>query len=135
MNSRNYPILEQSTGAAKNKFYEAWLAEHGFKFNKVFATNSTTVLRELTISGFGISQMALDYVRPDIEAGLLRIVRSDPMPPPMVYSAVYRNDNFSPALERMVALGKELFDFSSRANVPAGDAVAGKPRRRRGAVG
>jgi DNA-binding transcriptional LysR family regulator len=131
----NYPILEQSTGAAKNKFYEAWMAEHGFRFNKVFATNSTTVLRELTISGFGISQLALDYARPDIAAGLLRIVRSDPMPPPMVYSAVYRNDNFSPALERMVALGIEVCDFSSRANAPAGAAAADKPRRRRGVAG
>jgi DNA-binding transcriptional LysR family regulator len=26
----DYPVLEQSTGAAKNKFYEAWMAEHGF---------------------------------------------------------------------------------------------------------
>jgi DNA-binding transcriptional LysR family regulator len=126
----HYPILEQSTGAAKNKFYEAWMAEHGFRFNKVFATNSTTVLRELTIS-----ELALDYARPDIAAGLLRIVRSDPMPPPMVYSAVYRNDNFSPALERMVALGIEICDFSSRANAPAGAVAAGKPRRLRGVAG
>ena len=127
----NYPILEQSTGAAKNKFYEAWLAEHGFKFNKVFATNSTTVLRELTISGFGISQLALDYARPDIAAGLLRIVRSDPMPPPMVYSAVYRNDDFNPALERMVALAAETCDFSLRANARgSGEGGASTARRR-----
>jgi DNA-binding transcriptional LysR family regulator len=109
-----YPILEQSTGAAKNRFYESWLAEHGFTFNKVFATNSTTVLRQLTISGFGISQLALDYAQPDIDAGLLRIVRSDPMPPPMVYSAVYRKDNFSAALERLVQLAVETCDFALR---------------------
>jgi len=109
-----YPILEQSTGAAKNKFYAAWLAEHGFKFNKIFATNSMTVLRQLTISGLGISQLALDYVRPDIKAGLLRIVKSDPMPPPMVYSAVFLTDNLSPALERIVQFAVEACDFSIR---------------------
>lgn len=109
-----YPILEQSTGAAKNKFYAAWFEEHGFRFNKVFSTNSTTVLRQLTISGFGISQLALDYARPDIDAGVLRIVRSDPMPPPLVYSAVYRNDNFSPALERIVQLAARTCNFSVR---------------------
>jgi DNA-binding transcriptional LysR family regulator len=108
-----YPVLEQS-GAAKNNFYGAWRAEHGFRFNKIFSTNSTTVLRELTISGFGLSQLVLDYVRPDIEAGLLRIVRSDPMPPTMFYSAVYREDNFSPALERIVQLAVETCDFSLR---------------------
>ena len=112
-----YPVLEQSTGAAKNKFYEAWLAQHGFKFNKVFATNSTTVLRELTISGFGISQMALEYMQPDIDKGLLRIVRSDPMPPPMVYSAVYHSDNFSPAMDMIVQLAIASCDFSRRSSL------------------
>ncbi|WP_295853710.1 LysR family transcriptional regulator [uncultured Xylophilus sp.] len=111
-----YPMLEQSTGAAKNRFYAAWRAEHGFRFNQVFATNSTTVLRELTIGGLGISQLALDYVRDDIDAGRLRIVRSDPMPPPMVYGAVYRSDGFNPALARVADLAAELCDFSLRAN-------------------
>lgn len=110
----NYPILEQSTGAAKNRYYESWMAEHGFKFNKVFATNSTTVLRQLAIGGFGIAQMALDYVRPDIDAGLLRVVRSVPMPPPMVYSAVYRSSDASPALEQMVNMAVESCNFGLR---------------------
>jgi DNA-binding transcriptional LysR family regulator len=130
-----YPVLEQSTGAAKNKFYEAWLAQHGFKFNKVFATNSTTVLRELTISGFGISQMALEYMQPDIDKGLLRVVRSDPMPPPMVYSAVYHSDNFSPAVETIVQLAIETCDFSRRSGIhekgeaPGGRRAGSKPMR------
>lgn len=110
----NYPILEQATGAAKNRYYESFLAEHGFRFNKVLATNSTTVLRQLVIGGFGIAQMALDFVRPDIEAGLLRIVRSDPMPPPMVYSAVYRKDDFSKALESIIQMAVESCNFGLR---------------------
>ena len=110
----NYPILEQSTGAAKNRYYESWLAENGFQFNKVLATNSTTVLRQLVIGGFGIAQMALDYVRPDIEAGRLRIVRCDPMPPPMVYSAIYRKDDFSAALEGVIHMAVESCNFGLR---------------------
>ncbi len=112
----NYPAIEQPAGASKNKFYEAWRAEHGFRFGKVMLTNSTPVLRELTISGFGISQQALDYVRPDIEAGLLRVVKSDPMPPPLVYSAVHRQDNASPALTRIVELAVKACDFTCRAS-------------------
>jgi DNA-binding transcriptional LysR family regulator len=112
----HYPMLEQSKGAAKNRFYAAWRAEHGFRFNQVFATNSTTVLRELTIGGLGISQLALDYVRTDIEEGRLRIIESDPMPPPMVYSAVYRIDSFSVALARISQLAVETCDFTLRAN-------------------
>jgi DNA-binding transcriptional LysR family regulator len=112
----HYPMLEQSTGAAKNRFYAAWRAEHGFRFNQVFATNSTTVLRELTIGGLGISQLALDYVRADIEAGRLRIVESDPMPPPMVYSAVYRLDGSGTAPARIAQAAAESCDFSLRAN-------------------
>lgn len=112
----HYPMLEQSSGAAKNKFYAAWRAEHGFRFTQAFATNSTTVLRELTISGLGISQLALDYVRADIDAGRLRIVESDPMPPPMVYSAVYRIDSFSVAIARIAQLAAKTCDFTLRAN-------------------
>ncbi|WP_235507948.1 hypothetical protein [Variovorax sp. Root434] len=70
----------------------------------------------MTISGFGISQQALDYVRPDIRSGLLRVVRSDPMPPPLVYSAVYRRDNASPTLARIVELAVKTCDFTSRAS-------------------
>ena len=112
----DYPVIEQPAGASKNKFYEAWRAEHGFRFGKVLLTNSTTVLRELTISGFGISQLALDYVRPDIKSGVLRVVKSDPMPPPLVYSAVYRSDSLSPALARIVELAVATCDFTLRAS-------------------
>jgi transposase len=37
----NYPILEESQGASKNRFCAAWCADHGFVFNRVFTTNST----------------------------------------------------------------------------------------------
>ncbi len=43
--------------------------------------------------------LALDYFATDIEQGLLRVVKSDPMPPPLVYSAMYRDDAFSAALD------------------------------------
>lgn len=112
----NYPVIEQPPGASKNRFYEAWRAEHGFRFDKIMLTNSTPVLRELTISGFGISQQAMDYVRPDIKRGVLRVVKSDPMPPPLVYSAVYRRDNASPALSRIIELAIKTCDFTLKAS-------------------
>ncbi len=87
----------------------AWL-----RFGKVILTNSTLVLGEPMISGFGISQQALDYVRPDIESGLLRVVESDPTPPSLVYGAVQRRDNPSPALIHIVELAIETCDLSTR---------------------
>lgn len=128
------PILEQSTGSAKNRYYEAWFAEHGFRFRRVFATNSVAVLRELTINGFGVSQLALEYARPDIEAGRLRIVRSVPMPPAMVYGAVSRKDNLSPAIAHIVNRAIEVCDFSIRTdverNAPPAGARKGSAARR-----
>lgn len=113
----NYPILEESQGASKNRFYAAWRADHGFVFNRVFATNSTPVLRELTINGLGISQLVFDYVAEDIAAGRLRIVKCNPMPPPMVYSAVYKaNGSNSFALNQLAKLATEMCDFRRRAN-------------------
>ena len=110
----DYPILEDSEGASKNRFYAAWRAEHGFRFNRVFATNSTPVLRELAIAGLGISQLAYDYVAGDVDAGRLRIVRSDPMPPPMVYTAVYKANASNHALTRLAKVAAEMCDFSLR---------------------
>ncbi|WP_454766691.1 LysR family transcriptional regulator [Cupriavidus campinensis] len=136
----DYPVLEQSVGSAKNTFYGAWRREHGFKFGKVFATNSLTVLRALTIEGLGISQLALDYFAADIEHGLLRVVKSDPMPPPLVYSAVYRNDAFSPELDVVAEACRLVCDFRrvqhDLSSSLGGDAVphahsavdAGRPR-------
>lgn len=112
----HYPMLEQSQGSSKNIFYAAWRAQHGFAFNQVFATNNVTVLRELTIAGLGISQLAVDFVAPDLAAGRLRIVHSDPMPPPMVYSAVYKATGSSHALSRLAALAAETCDFTRHAN-------------------
>jgi DNA-binding transcriptional LysR family regulator len=94
-----YPVLQQAAGSAKNAFYGSWNREHGFQFKKVFSTNSLTVLRELTIEGLGVSQLAVDYFASDINDGLLRVVRTDPMPPPLIYSAVYRQSGFSRALD------------------------------------
>ena len=108
----DYPVLEQAVGSAKNAYYGAWLQEHGFRFKKVLSTNSLTVLRELTIEGLGISQLAVDYFAPDIEAGLLRIVRTDPMPPPLIYSAVYRQASFSRALDVVAETGARVCSFA-----------------------
>jgi DNA-binding transcriptional LysR family regulator len=106
-----YPVLEQAVGSAKNAFYGPWNREHGFRFKKVFTTNSLTVLRELTIEGLGISQLAVDYFAADIEAGLLRVVRTDPMPPPLVYSAVYRQTSLSRALDLIAETAGRVCSF------------------------
>lgn len=124
-----YPVLEMAASGSKHKFYAPWRAKHGFKFDRVLSTNSTSAIRELAIGGFGIGQLAVDFVRPDVEAGLLRIVKSDPMPPPMVYSAVYRQDDSSRALECIASLAVECCDFRRRADVGQGAKQGRKARR------
>jgi DNA-binding transcriptional LysR family regulator len=110
-----YPVLEQSKSSGKNHFYEAWKAEHGFRFNRIFSTNSLSVLSELAISGLGISQLSIEYFQPELDEGLLRVVRSDPMPPAMVYSAVYHADGLDERQIRVAELAASLCDFSRRA--------------------
>ena len=107
----DYPVLEESAGASKNTFYAEWRAQQGYRFGKVMTTNSTTLLRDLTVRGFGISQLSREYVGADLKAGRLRIVKTDKLPP-MVYSAVYRTDTATPALLRIVELARETCDFA-----------------------
>ena len=109
-----YPVLTQSRGSSKNFYYENWLAENKFQVNQIFCTNSLSVLGELTINGLGISQLSPEFFRPELERGLLRIVQSDPMPPPMTYSAVFRHDTADPRKIAIAKLAAESCDFSRR---------------------
>ncbi len=113
-----YPFLEQSHDSSKSLFYRPWLEEHGFRFNRVFSSNSLAVLGELTIDGLGISQLCPAYFRPELEAGLLRIVHSDPMPPPMTYHAVFHQGTLDGRLEPIARRAAELCDFSRRRRIP-----------------
>lgn len=107
----DYPVLEEASGAAKNRFYEEWRAKKGYRFGKVMHTNSTTLLRGLTLRGFGISQLSREYVQTDLDAGRLREIKTDKLPP-MVYSAVYRQDTATVAINRVVELAVETCDFA-----------------------
>jgi DNA-binding transcriptional LysR family regulator len=129
----SHPVIEESAGASKNRFYEAWRAKHGYRFGKVLSTNSTTLLRDLTVRGFGISQLSREYVGTDLKAGRLRVVKTERLPP-MVYSAVYRSGTATPALERIVALAVDTCDFAHQGSelpVARGKARAGASKRRR----
>lgn len=109
-----YPVLEQSQGSAKNRFYEEWKNRHGFRFNRVFATNSLIVIGQLTVAGQGIAQLSPEYFQPELSKGLLRIVYSDPMPPPMTFSAVYRQDGFCDRAAVIAELAASFCDFTTR---------------------
>lgn len=113
-----YPFLEQSHDSSKSQYYRPWLQEHGFRFNRVFSSNSLAVLGELTIEGLGISQLCPAYFRPELDAGLLKIVRSDPMPPQMIYHAVYHRGSLDTRNEYIARRAAELCDFSRRRFVP-----------------
>lgn len=113
-----YPVIEESRGAAKMRFYEAWRAEQGYRFGRVMYTNSTTLLRGLTVRGFGISQLSREYVSHDLAAGRLRQVKTEALPP-MVYSAVYRSDTAAAALLRVVELAVQCCDFTHNGDQPA----------------
>lgn len=114
-----YPFLEQSHDSAKSQFYRPWLQEHGFRFNRVFSSNSLAVLGELTIEGLGISQLCPTYFRPELDAGLLKVVYSDPMPPPMTYNAVFHQGSLDARNEYIARRAAELCDFSRRRFIPA----------------
>lgn len=129
----DHPVIEESVGASKRTFYEEWRARHGFRFGKVLHTNSTTLLRDLTLRGFGISQMSREFVGEDLKAGRLRVVKTEKLPP-MVYGAVYRTDTATPALRRIVELAVESCDFVYRSgdrSAPPDTAARPRPASRR----
>jgi DNA-binding transcriptional LysR family regulator len=126
-----HTVIEEAAGASKPMFYAAWRAQQGYRFGKVLNTNSTALLRDLTVRGFGISQLSREYVGGDLKAGRLRVVKTEKLPP-MVYSAVYRTDTASAALQRIVELAIETCDFTRPGSENPGvvDRRAAPARRR-----
>lgn len=128
----DHPVIEESVGASKRTFYEEWRVRHGYRFGKVLHTNSTMLLRDLTLRGFGISQLSREFVGEDLKAGRLRIVKTEKLPP-MVYGAVYRTEAATPALRRIVELAVDNCDFVYRSGdrlMPPDSAARGRKATR-----
>lgn len=114
-----YPILSQSQGSGLQRLVLDWAVLHGLQINRVVQCNSLNVLAGLAAAGLGVTFLTAEYFRPEIAAGQLRIIKTDPAIPPIRYYAVHRSNDLSPLAARIAKLARRACDFSARGLKPA----------------
>ncbi|MFT3952885.1 MAG: LysR family transcriptional regulator [Piscinibacter sp.] len=110
----NYPILTQAKGSGLQRLVLDWAQANGLKVNRVVQCNSLNVLAGLAAAGLGVTFLTASYFEPEIAAGKLRIIETDPAIPPIQYFAVRRVQDLSPLAARMTAVAQACCDFSAR---------------------
>lgn len=117
-----YPMLVHHPQAVSTELYDGWLRHAGFNARRAFATNSLSVMAQLTRSGLGVAKLPAEYFREDFKAGALRKVQTDPALPRQQYYAVQLAEPGSPLVDRIGALAVETCDFrhsAAQGAVPA----------------
>lgn len=114
-----YPILSQTHGSGLQRLVLDWAVANGLQVNRVVQCNSLNVLAGLAAAGLGVTFLTADYFGPEIAAGHLRVIKTDPRIPPIRYHAVYRSNDISPLAAHVARLAKRTCDFSARGLRPA----------------
>jgi DNA-binding transcriptional LysR family regulator len=109
-----YPILTQSRGSGLQRLVLDWAGANGLQANRTVECNSLNVLAGLAASGLGITFLTADYFEPEIAAGRLRIISTDPPLPAIQYFAVHRAQDYSLLPGRIAALAQTCCDFRER---------------------
>lgn len=104
------PVIGQPDNSALTILYRKWFAENGFKLNNVLSCNSLGMVAKLTVYGLGVSYLPVNYFRPQIENGELRIVDVEPVLPKVTYFALHRSQS-SPLIEELLPIINEVQDF------------------------
>lgn len=109
-----FPILSQTHGSGLQRLVLDWAVLHGLQINRVVQCNSLNVLAGLAAAGLGVTFLTAEYFAPEIAAGQLRVIKTDPAIPPIRYYAVYRSNDLTPLAARVAKLAKRSCDFATR---------------------
>ncbi|QCK84433.1 LysR family transcriptional regulator [Phreatobacter aquaticus] len=109
-----YPVLTQAEGSGLQRLVLDWAAANGMQANQIVQCNSLNVLAGLAAAGLGVTVLTANYFEPEIRAGVLRVIRTEPAIPPIRYFAVYRTQDLSPLGGRMATIASQCCDFSAR---------------------
>jgi len=107
-----YPILTQGRRSGSGLHFSKWLRASGVEFKRTISSDSMTAVLGLIVAGLGISYLPVACFQPLIDAGTLVIVPTDPEPPPVTYSAMFRNDRPSAFAQVVAEIAGEVCDFS-----------------------
>jgi DNA-binding transcriptional LysR family regulator len=109
-----YPILTQAGGSGLQHLVHDWLTANGLQLNRVVQCNSLNVLAGLAAAGLGITFLTASYFAPEVAAGRLRVINTQPAIPQIQYFAVHRTGEISPLGAIVAGIARDCCDFSIR---------------------
>ncbi len=115
----NMSLIRQDIESGLNLIYDEWLAPYKAKTN-LFTINSLLAMVGLTVAGFGISCVPIDYFRNLVQVGKLVVVRTSVPLPVSTYCAMYARDANSVFYGEIVELARASCNFS----VPYGSGIS-----------
>ncbi|MCO5091336.1 LysR family transcriptional regulator [Bosea sp. (in: a-proteobacteria)] len=83
------PHLSLRKASNSYNLVQDWLSARNIRFRRTYFCANMQVLISLTLDGLGISHLPLDYVRPHIESGRLRVISIPPDMESLEYYAIF----------------------------------------------
>ncbi|MFT0546318.1 LysR family transcriptional regulator [Allopusillimonas ginsengisoli] len=114
----NMSLIRQDAESGLNLIYDEWLSPYKAKSN-LFTINSLLAMVGLTVAGFGVSCVPINYFRNLVRAGKLVVVQTSKPLPESTYCAMYAKDANSVFYGEIVEIARAVCNFS----VPYGSGV------------
>lgn len=103
-----YQLLAQSSDSGLQRTLNGWLKAQDVSASMSLSSNSLSALCQLTISGLGLSCLPQKYYSRHVRSGQLRMVSTNPSPPSIEYSVVYRKDRLLSVSDWIATLCAQL---------------------------
>ncbi len=107
----NMSLIRQDLESGLNPIYDEWLHPWKAKSN-LFTINSLLAMVGLTVAGFGVSCVPIDYFRNLIDAGTLLVLKTTKALPESVYCAMHMKDDNDFFYDEVADLARKTCDFS-----------------------
>lgn len=100
---KKYKLITQKRPSNTRNFFESFLKENNVKLNPSIEAVSFNVVTDLTKIGFGYSYSAREFIKDDLEKGLLKEIKTNVIPKKRDIGLVlYKNTHISFASEKLI---------------------------------
>ena len=111
-------LIRQDMEPGLNSLYDDWLQPYTAEQN-LFTINSLLAMAGLTVAGFGICCLPIDYFYPLVTSRKLAILKTTKAPPKSLYCAMYAKNANAMLYKEVAMLAKDVCNFG----IPYGSGI------------
>jgi len=103
-------LIRQDIQSGLNSLYDDWLHPYTAEQN-LFTINSLLAMAGLTVAGFGICCLPIDYFRPLVTSRKLVVMKTSKAPPKSLYCAMYAKNANAMLYKEVAMLARDVCNF------------------------